>query len=240
MEGSLVADGLPEAGPERGQSGAAGGGVLQLRENGLLGERPSVGLSVGAESVGTQGKVSITSRRVVWVPDDPQSCSSCSVDLSHVVMHAQSSPAEEGREGCTQLRRSAGRGGGGEETVETLELVRHRTSRAVSVAADLAVLRSDARVPERGLTSTNLFLSPDCRVCFFSISGRALRPLCDGVVMNPDEGFLGGEDGGWDGGHTTFRGRWSARAIGRGNPPRTRTTGSQTRDDGVGPIGRRR
>lgn len=128
MEGSLVADRLSRLGLSAGQSGAAAdGGVLQLRENEeLLGERPSVGLSVGTESVGTQGKVSITSRRVVWVPDDPQSCSSCSVDLSHVVMHAQSSPAE-GRPGGVYLQVEAkpqeGEEGDGEGAVETLELV---------------------------------------------------------------------------------------------------------------------
>ena len=128
MEGSLVADRLSRLGLSAGQSGAAAdGGVLQLRENEeLLGERPSVGLSVGTESAGTQGKVSITSRRIVWVPDDPQSCSSCSVDLSQVVMHAQSSPAE-GRPGGVYLQVEAkpqeAEEGDGEGAVETLELV---------------------------------------------------------------------------------------------------------------------
>ena len=67
MEGSLVADRLSRLGLSAGQSGAAAdGGVLQLRENEeLLGERPSVGLSVGTLAWGRGVGPNVTFRNIL-------------------------------------------------------------------------------------------------------------------------------------------------------------------------------
>ena len=84
--------------------------------------------------------------------------------------------------------------------------------------------RSDARVPERGLTSTRLFLSPKMSGVFLFLSVDELYGLlCDGVVMNPDEGFLDGEDGGWDGGPADF--------FVAGGPPRGDREGEPSQDE---------
>ena len=60
------------------------------------------------------------------------------------------------------------------------------------------------------------------RVSFLSVD-ELYGLLCDGVVMNPDEGFLDGEDGGWDGGPADF--------FVAGGPPRGDREGEPSQDE---------
>lgn len=96
---------------------------FRLREGeDLVEEKCAFSISIGeSKPAATLGKVIFTSQRVAWVPDDPTLCPTCSIDLSAVVIHAQSSASEE-REGGLYLQVEVEADEGGDEETETLEV----------------------------------------------------------------------------------------------------------------------
>ena len=88
-----------------------------------MGSYDSVGLSLGSVSSQSLGKLALTSKRIVWTPDDPSSGPACFIDLLKVVIHAQSSPSKGSKGGIYLQVEGEVEGEGEGEGAETTEVV---------------------------------------------------------------------------------------------------------------------